>query len=181
MVFFDKGNFQPNEGDFPHRDKNGAIDYIVSADLGSFMLKEDGEWTEYKAKDGRVFEMKEAGEKVVELTGLATDKNPHRSWALAFFVPKGQSSNHYHDDHVEEYHVLSGNGTLILDGQEIALSPGVNVTIEKGNNHQVFNTSDTETLVMVVPCWKAWEYEDMHEVESEPTPAAQIQPPSISE
>lgn len=53
--------------------------------------------------------------------------------------PGDTISGHYHKTSHEVYCVLKGQCTLKVDGQEIDLQPGILLTIEPGDIHQLHN------------------------------------------
>src|SRR5256885_14488573 len=43
---------------------------------------------------------------------------------------------HYHERTDEFYYVIDGRGTMVLDGEEIALQPGIVVYVPRGVRHK---------------------------------------------
>ena len=67
---------------------------------------------------------------------------------------------HFHERTDEFYYVISGNGTMTLDGEDIALRPGVVVYVPRGVRHKA--RGDLTVLVVCVP---AGVLGDIHEVQ----------------
>ena len=67
---------------------------------------------------------------------------------------------HYPERTDEFYYVISGTGTMTLDGEEIELHPGVVVYVPRGVRHKA--RGDLTVLVVCVP---AGVLGDVHEVE----------------
>jgi mannose-6-phosphate isomerase-like protein (cupin superfamily) len=67
---------------------------------------------------------------------------------------------HYHERTDEFYYVVSGRGTMALDGEEIELRPGVVVYVPRGVKHKAWG--DLTVLVVCVP---AGVLGDVHELE----------------
>ena len=67
---------------------------------------------------------------------------------------------HYHERTDEFYYVVSGTGAMSLDGEEIALHPGVVVYVPRGVKHRAWG--DVTVLVTCVPRGVLG---DVHEVE----------------
>jgi mannose-6-phosphate isomerase-like protein (cupin superfamily) len=67
---------------------------------------------------------------------------------------------HYHARTDEIYHVISGNGTMVLDGDEVALKPGVVVYVPRGVRHKAVGE-----LTVLVVCIPPGVMDDIHEVE----------------
>jgi mannose-6-phosphate isomerase-like protein (cupin superfamily) len=56
---------------------------------------------------------------------------------------------HYHERTDEVYYVISGQGVMLLDGEEVSLSPGVVVYVPKGVRHKA--KGDLTVLLVCVP------------------------------
>ena len=67
---------------------------------------------------------------------------------------------HYHERTDEFYHVISGRGTMTLDGEEVELHPGVVVYVPRGVRHKA--AGDLTVLVVCVP---PGVLDDIHEAE----------------
>jgi mannose-6-phosphate isomerase-like protein (cupin superfamily) len=67
---------------------------------------------------------------------------------------------HYHERTDEFYYVVSGQGTMALDGEEVELHPGVVVYVPRGVKHKA--RGDLTVLVVCVP---AGVLGDVHELE----------------
>jgi mannose-6-phosphate isomerase-like protein (cupin superfamily) len=67
---------------------------------------------------------------------------------------------HYHARTDELYHIISGTGTMTLDGDEVPLKPGVVVYVPRGVRHKA--VGDLTVLVVCIP---AGVMDDIHEVE----------------
>jgi mannose-6-phosphate isomerase-like protein (cupin superfamily) len=61
------------------------------------------------------------------------------------------SQRHYHREVTEFYYILEGEGVLEVGDDEIAVSPGLLVRIDKGTPHK--GHGNFKTLVMGVPAW----------------------------
>ena len=56
---------------------------------------------------------------------------------------------HAHADE-EYYYILSGRGTMTLDGEEIAVGPGDITAVYPGGSHGLANDGDEELRVLVI-------------------------------
>jgi mannose-6-phosphate isomerase-like protein (cupin superfamily) len=107
----------------------------------------------------------ESGEFVIELSGLTTsDAKVDRSWAYAFYEEGGCSKLHYHMEGTENYHVVSGVATVIIDDKEQILKTGEEITIYPGQQHKVISTGK-EKLEMIVKCTPAWKASDQYVID----------------
>jgi len=67
---------------------------------------------------------------------------------------------HYHDRTDEFYYVIAGQGTMILDDEEIELHPGVVVYVPRGVKHKAKGR-----LTVLTVCVPRGVLDDVHEVE----------------
>jgi mannose-6-phosphate isomerase-like protein (cupin superfamily) len=67
---------------------------------------------------------------------------------------------HYHERTDEIYHVIAGQGTMTLDGEEVELHPGVVVYVPRGVRHKA--KGDLTVLVVCIP---PGVLSDIHELE----------------
>lgn len=67
---------------------------------------------------------------------------------------------HYHKRTDEIYHVIAGRGTMVLDGEEIEMHPGVVVYVPRGVRHKA--SGDLTVLLVCVP---PGVMDDIHELE----------------
>lgn len=75
-------------------------------------------------------------------------------------IPSGVTvKKHYHLESEEVYHVVSGAGTMFIDGEHAPLRSGQAVGIEIGQWHSISNNSE-QPLVMIVTCSPPWSPED---------------------
>jgi mannose-6-phosphate isomerase-like protein (cupin superfamily) len=102
------------------------------------------------------------GETVVEYTGLCADGKQKESWGKASYNPESFSQLHYHQERTEDYYIVSGNATVIIDSQEHHLTAGSHIRINPMQQHQVINASKQENLQLIVKCVPAWVREDFH-------------------
>jgi mannose-6-phosphate isomerase-like protein (cupin superfamily) len=97
------------------------------------------------------------GETVFELVGSAAHSGSARLHSVAhILIPPGKSSSaHYHKYAEETYYILSGQGRMLVDGQEYSLSPGQACLIHAPEMHQIFNDGmvDLEFLAVCAPAW----------------------------
>lgn len=75
-------------------------------------------------------------------------------------IPPGVTvKKHYHLESEEVYQIISGSGTMHLDGDTSTMNPGQAVSIKVGQWHSIANESEIP-LVMIVTCAPAWKAED---------------------
>src|SRR6187200_728302 len=56
---------------------------------------------------------------------------------------------HYHARTDEIYHVIAGTGSMVLDGEQVELHPGVVVYVPRGVRHKA--VGDLTVLVVCIP------------------------------
>ncbi|MEX0324027.1 MAG: cupin domain-containing protein [Puniceicoccaceae bacterium] len=63
-------------------------------------------------------------------------------------IPPGSSNEmHKHDDGDEVIYVIEGEMRIVVDGEEAFLGEGDAVLLLSGQDHQIFNTSNSQDLV----------------------------------
>jgi mannose-6-phosphate isomerase-like protein (cupin superfamily) len=80
--------------------------------------------------------------------------------AEAHHVEIDHAKLHYHERTDEIYHVISGQGTMVLDDEEIELHPGVVVYVPRGVRHKAVGT-----LTVLTVCIPRGVLDDVHELE----------------
>ncbi len=112
---------------------------------------------EYTTEKKPVYDYK-TGEIVTEYSGLASDRNKERSWAIVTYHPKAPL--HFHKIGTEDYFFVKGEGEVLLDGKPTKVSAGSHIKIEPKQKHQVVNFSEKEELILIVKCVPSWIIED---------------------
>ena len=86
------------------------------------------------------------GRTVKEFVG--PDDANHLAMGLVEFPPGSDAPAHTHDAQEEIVFVLSGVGSVLLDGQPFSLHPGTFVFIPPGVQHQVRNEGNTPVRLL---------------------------------
>jgi len=81
---------------------------------------------------------------------ITRDQSPHVGLHVTHIVC-GEA--HFHERTTEIYYVLSGHGTIELDGETHELTPGATVHIPPGVKHRGWG--DFETVVVTCPAFDA--------------------------
>jgi mannose-6-phosphate isomerase-like protein (cupin superfamily) len=63
------------------------------------------------------------------------------------------SVRHYHRRTAEVYYVLEGTGFMELNGETVAVGPGLVVTINPGTRHRLWSDGGVKTVVVGVPAF----------------------------
>ena len=61
------------------------------------------------------------------------------------------SVRHYHRETAEVYYILEGTGKIELNGEWLAIEPGMVVYIEPGTRHRVVSDAGLKTIVVAIP------------------------------
>lgn len=72
----------------------------------------------------------------------------HTQLVLMCLQPKEEIGMEVHKDNDQFFRFEKGQGLCIIDGHEYLLTDGTCVVIPAGANHNIINTSETETLLM---------------------------------
>jgi quercetin dioxygenase-like cupin family protein len=70
-------------------------------------------------------------------------QGPRMNFALVQFMPGQDFKAHYHDVMEENFFVLEGTVTVVVDGKPHTLNPGQLIHIEPGEKHYVINQSSS--------------------------------------
>lgn len=84
-----------------------------------------------------------------------------QSLAEATLPPGGQTERHYHLVSEEFYYILSGTGTMELEGKTKLVGPGDAILIPKGDWHQITADGETE-LKLLCCCSPPYSHEDTY-------------------
>lgn len=63
------------------------------------------------------------------------------------------SVRHYHRVTAEVYYILDGTGFMELNGETVAVGPGLVVTIDPGTRHRLWSEAGVRTVVVGVPAF----------------------------
>ena len=72
----------------------------------------------------------------------------HAQLVLMSLLPNEEIGSEIHADNDQFFRFESGNGKVIIDGNEYEVSDGVAIIVPAGAEHNVINTSSTEALKM---------------------------------
>ena len=93
-----------------------------------------------------------AAKNVVKQTGI-TGKNGWDGWSMRIFTlgAEGYTPKHTHDwPHIN--YIISGEGSLLVDGKEQPVNPGDTAYVKGGEEHQFKNTGAGEfSFICIVP------------------------------
>jgi mannose-6-phosphate isomerase-like protein (cupin superfamily) len=107
-----------------------------------------------------------SGEVIVELVGRDENSGGSEKQSLAHVsIPSAKSvPPHYHKVSEETYFFLKGEGRMVVDDEERAVSEGDAVLIKPRQIHHLYNDG-TETLEFVAISGPAWVPDDSFFVE----------------
>ncbi|PIX62214.1 cupin domain-containing protein [Candidatus Uhrbacteria bacterium CG_4_9_14_0_2_um_filter_41_50] len=71
---------------------------------------------------------------------------PNTQLVLMALSPGVEIGTEHHTGHDQFIRVEAGSGKAILDGEEIMLADGSGLVITAGTEHNIINTSETETM-----------------------------------
>jgi mannose-6-phosphate isomerase-like protein (cupin superfamily) len=95
------------------------------------------------------------GEIVYEYMGNAAGGAIQHSLAQIVLPPGTSSIKHFHPIVEESYYVLSGQGRIVLDGEQRIVSAGDAIAIPTAIVHQIFNDTDSDVIFLAV-CAPPW-------------------------
>ncbi len=81
---------------------------------------------------------------------ITSGQIPHLTQlARTTFKPGQIADSHVHQDLYEIFNVESGQGQIMIDKQKYILSPGVCVTVEPGEEHEVTNIGESNLVLTI--------------------------------
>lgn len=82
-------------------------------------------------------------------------RGPKIDWGLIRFLPGETLGAHLHNEVEETFYFTGGQGTMIVDGVEYDIVPGLAFRIEPGETHNIINTGE-EPLdgVFIKDCYR---------------------------
>ena len=104
------------------------------------------------------------GSIIRELLSHRNSSIRNQSLAEAIVGPGIRTAAHFHPKTEEIYYILSGTGTMHLQGEEKTVGPGDAIAIPPGAVHWIEN-GESADLVFLCACSPAYEHEDTVMVE----------------
>lgn len=99
------------------------------------------------------------GSEIRELLAHRNSCIRNQSLAEARVAPGLTTEPHYHPNSEEIYFILSGVGTMVIDGEQQEVGPGDAIAIPPGAKHQITNHG-TDELRLLCCCAPGYEHED---------------------
>jgi mannose-6-phosphate isomerase-like protein (cupin superfamily) len=103
-------------------------------------------------KDYPIWQAPDSSRKVSLLVSKENCGAEHISAGSFWLAPGHQTVADVHPDAEEIYYVVSGEGRLVMDGEEFRVSKGMTVYIPAGVVHQSFNDGDEELVYFYAFC-----------------------------
>ncbi|MCL2139704.1 MAG: cupin domain-containing protein [Treponema sp.] len=75
-------------------------------------------------------------------------QGPRMNFAIVQFMPGQDFQAHYHTVMEENFYILEGNMTIVVDGIPHTLKPGQFIHIEPGEVHYVINQSESKARMV---------------------------------
>ena len=96
---------------------------------------------------------------VQEIVSHRNSSAKNQSLAKVTIQPGNSVFEHYHKKTEELYHIIDGEGTMVVDDEKRTIGVGETVIILPGQKHKIENHGNTD-LVMLVMCAPGYEDED---------------------
>jgi mannose-6-phosphate isomerase-like protein (cupin superfamily) len=110
------------------------------------------------------------GETICEIVGRTLGRlTENHSVAHVAIAPGKSSLRHFHPAAEESYYILAGEARIELGDETATLRPGQIVLIPSPLPHKIYNTGESDLLLLVV-CVPAWELTNTVWLESPPEP-----------
>ena len=91
-------------------------------------------------------------------------QGPRLNFALVQFMPGQDFRAHYHEVMEENFYILEGTVTIVVDGEPHILNPGQIIHIEPGEVHYVINQSPS--VVRMIASLAPYQEKDKVEVDN---------------
>ena len=92
---------------------------------------------------------------------------PHYKLKRIEVNPGQKLSYQFHSKRQEQWTIIEGNATIVLDGEEISLAYGQSVFIPLGANHRIMNLTDKPVVFIEVQTGTYFGEEDIVRLEDE--------------
>jgi len=79
-------------------------------------------------------------------------RGPRIDWGVILLLPGERLGAHYHEQVEETFFLLSGQATLLADGQEVTLVPGDAVRLEAPERHDLVNNGSEPARFVFIKC-----------------------------
>lgn len=79
-------------------------------------------------------------------------RGPHIDWGVILVLPGQSLGGHYHQQVEETFYVTQGQGTFVVNGQEIAAVAGDALRMEPEDRHDIRNDGDQPLKVVFIKC-----------------------------
>jgi len=112
-------------------------------------MAEHPEWV-MNQKDHPIWQAPDLSRKVSLLVSKENCGAEHISSGSFWLSPGHETVADIHPDAEEIYYVVSGEGKLVMDGEQFRVSKGMTVYIPTGVKHQSFNDGDEELVYFYV-------------------------------
>ena len=81
--------------------------------------------------------------------------------------PNSRLSNQYHHKRQEQWTVVSGNLTIVLDDEKVFRSPGESIKIPLGARHRAWNETDEDVVFIEVQTGTYFGEDDIVRIEDD--------------
>lgn len=175
VLHFGKKGYDIQRGDFisipvgtPHRLKNlgsKALEHLVvsvppfdAADVQVVRDRTESRGIERLNRNKEIVEASD-GASVQELNSLEERQRTGVGLAVGT-LPAGKASReHYHKETDEVYYVVSGRGSVVLDGKKYGVKKGTVVLVPKGVTHHLeSNGRKIEVFCISSPCYSEGDF-----------------------
>jgi len=79
-------------------------------------------------------------------------RGPRIDWGVILLLPGERLNGHYHNEVEETFYVIGGEGIMVVNGKELAVSPGDVLRMEAHDRHEVRNTGAVDLKLVFIKC-----------------------------
>jgi mannose-6-phosphate isomerase-like protein (cupin superfamily) len=79
-------------------------------------------------------------------------RGPKIDWGVILLLPGQKLGGHYHREVEETFYVVQGQGTFVINGQELSASEGDAFRMEPTDKHDIRNDSTQPFKLVFIKC-----------------------------
>lgn len=77
-------------------------------------------------------------------------QGPRANFGIVRLNPGDVMAAHLHETMEENFYVIEGNPTFVIEGEELGAAPGDFIHVEPGESHEISNRADAPCLFTIV-------------------------------
>ncbi|MHB1294942.1 MAG: cupin domain-containing protein [Anaerolineae bacterium] len=79
-------------------------------------------------------------------------RGPRIDWGVILLLPGQSLGGHYHETVEETFYVVQGRGTMVANGERIALQEGDVLRMDPTDRHDILNDAEAPLKLVFIKC-----------------------------